>query len=269
MGIYGDLVRVLTESNPVESGDGTLVWDGKDEDGAMVPDEAYVPVLTAVTKDGRKTTRDPRSDSGGELVDDVRVEITPSKDISYYLPVPSRVLIRAGIKGGAMLRSLASWESRGAGKNVQRWDGRDQNGLMDIRGEKNLGILVIAFKLPLHWIIAVGNRAINYRDYRQAKGWEEVMVPPEAMVLERDGKSISPHYYFPRSLDPVPKVTLSLPDKVSKSAAGLPIVKPGEAVAVRADIVKDDRWLMKRACTKSHFSSIINSPRKKSRAMCR
>jgi len=93
----GDLVRVLTESNPEKSGDGTLVWDGKDEDGDLVPDEAYVPVLTAVGKDGRKTTRDPRSDSGGELVDDVGVEITPSKDISYHLPSPSRVLIRAGI----------------------------------------------------------------------------------------------------------------------------------------------------------------------------
>ncbi len=240
------LVRTLTKTERLEPGQHKFSWDGKDNDGIIVPDEAYVPVLKSVFADD-EVTLDPRETSGGEQLEGIRVKITPSQDIGYYLPVPSRVLIRAGIKGGAMLRTLTSWTPHGAGKNIQRWDGRDQNGLKDIRGEKDLTVLVMGFKLPKHAIITMGNQDIDYRRYRDLKGWEIKKVSPENMQLNRDGVRISRHYYFPRAFDPVPRVTLELPDGLPRSTKGLPELQLKEPVAVKANIVKEDRWMMKES----------------------
>ncbi|MGZ8944050.1 MAG: FlgD immunoglobulin-like domain containing protein [Methylococcaceae bacterium] len=243
----GELVRTITQSVGVEAGLNQLIWDGKDEVGSVVPDEAYTPVITAEFSGGEKTVIDPRTYSGGELVDKVPVEITADKEIAYQLPAACRVLIRAGIKGGAMLRNLSSWQPKGPGKNIERWDGKDQNGLMDIRSEQNLGILVIAFKLPEHAILTYGNQAIDYRAYCSSKNWQDKVIAPEQMQLNRDGVAVSPHYYAPRSFDAVPDVTLTLSDLLTKNSAGIPQIKLNSPVTVKTDIAEQDRWMMKQS----------------------
>lgn len=242
----GDLVRTITKAGDFNAGQHAFDWDGKDDAGVVVPDEAYVPVLKA-TFDKGVVKLDPRDTSGGEQVDEVKVQITPSRDISYYLPASSRVLVRTGIKGGAMLRTLASWSPRSAGKNIQRWDGRDQSGLKEIRGEKDLTVLVMGFKLPEHAIITTGNKALDYRRYRKLKGWKTETISPENMKLNRNGIRISRHYYFPRVFDPVPLVKLSLPANLPRSKKGLPMLQLNQPVAVKADINKEDRWMMKES----------------------
>jgi hypothetical protein len=240
----GDLVRTLRTEQVLKPGTHTLTWDGKDKDGVIVPNEAYVPVLKFKQAGGKEQSIDPRDTSGGEVVENLHVQITPTKDISYFLPTASRVLIRAGIKGGPMLRSLANWAPRGPGKNVQRWNGRDQNGIMDIRAEKKLGLFVIAFQLPKYSIITTGNKTTDYRAYRQTKDWQNPEVRPEKMVLAKGNRRISRQYYFPRAQDAMPKVTLSLPDNLPLSPAGYPQVKLGQFLLVKTDIAKEDRWLM-------------------------
>jgi hypothetical protein len=64
------------------------------------------------------------------------------------------------------------------------------------------------------------------------------------MRLTREGKRISRHYYFPRSQDAIPEITLTLPKKLAHSTAGLPVVKNEQPVLIRVDIPPEDRWLM-------------------------
>lgn len=239
----GDVVRKLRTDQPLTAGVHTLRWDGKDDAGQVVPDEAYVPVLAASAGKKRETV-DPRQASGGEALEDLKVEITPGREIAYALPVPARVLIRVGAKGGPMLRSLANWAPKSAGKNIQRWDGKDAEGVVDIRELKELAVLVTGFKLPEHAIIATGNREMAYPAYRTARRWPEVRIPAEAQALERRGVRIAKSYYSPRYQDIDPTVRLLLPEDLPRSPQGLPLVQPDQTVPVRVELAPEHRWLM-------------------------
>jgi hypothetical protein len=72
-----DLIRTVRSPGPLPPGSHTLAWDGKDEDGTVVPDEAYILVLTARLSDGTEQRVDPRQSSGGEVVEELRIEVTP------------------------------------------------------------------------------------------------------------------------------------------------------------------------------------------------
>jgi hypothetical protein len=111
----GDPVRSLSSPGIWKPGVHHLAWDGRDDAGQIVPHEACLPIIRATLPDRSVVNVDPRKHSGGEVVDNLNVRITASKDIAYTLPAPARVMIRAGIKNGPMLRSLAEWAPRGAG----------------------------------------------------------------------------------------------------------------------------------------------------------
>ena len=71
-----DPVRTLRTPEILPPGNHTLTWDGRDEEGTIVPNEAYIPILTATLAEGKVHTIDPRATSGGEVVEEVRMEIT-------------------------------------------------------------------------------------------------------------------------------------------------------------------------------------------------
>ncbi|KFB69764.1 FlgD immunoglobulin-like domain containing protein [Candidatus Accumulibacter vicinus] len=241
----GDLVRTLKSPRSWTAGDQEFSWDGKDDDGVIVADEAYVPVLAARAKDGRSEEIDPRAFSGGETVGDLKVETAASGDITYTLPAPSRVLIRVGIKDGPMMRSLATWAPRGAGRNVQRWNGFDQDRLVDLRSHPRLSVLATAFRLPQQSILTVGNPDNDYRAYRKEKGWPEKAAPATELKLERNGQRLSRSYFLPRFKDPDPRVTLSLIEKLPLSRDQLPVI--AGPVTLRVDIPEEDRWLVQES----------------------
>lgn len=128
-----------------------------------------------------------------------------------------------------------------------RWDGKDESGLFDIRNEQNLGVLLIAFKLPEHSVVTYGNQVLDYRAYRTAKHWKDTVIAPEKMQLNRNGVAVSQHYYAPRAFDVVPAVALTLPSELPKSRAGLPKIKLNAPVQVKTDIAEQDRWMMKQS----------------------
>lgn len=243
----GDLIRTLKTKAALKPGQHALSWDGKDRDGAVVPDEAYIPVLHAQLFGGTRFTHDPRGISGGEVIDDLGVRITPDRNISYHLPVPARVLIRVGIKGGPMLRSLASWEPKNAGRIVQRWDGFDSDRLTDLRASPKLSVLVTAFELPRGAVITSGNHETRYVLYRHQKGWETPKVDPASFVLERGGKRVSRTYNFPRAMQVDPMIDLAFVAKGTPSAAPLGAPRVTDRLAVRVDIPKTDRWLVQES----------------------
>lgn len=239
----GDVVRRLV-SGRTAAGDHDLRWDGKDEAGRPVPDEAYCVRAVLVSGESR-VVDDPCSRTGGEVVSGMAPSLSATGDIAYTLDRPARVLIRVGVKNGAMLRSLSVWRPRPAGRNLQRWNGFDDAGVVDLRTDR-LALLVTAFRLPDFTVITTGQDGLEYRSWRISKGWPErpdsPTAGPDAQPLERAGQRIARQYYHARYKDREPRIVVSLVDKTGKAlvdGARIP-----DDVRVSVDLHAEDRWLM-------------------------
>lgn len=200
----------LIVSLPFLENDGKAVveWDGRDLADEIVPDEAYAPVIRFIEGNINEVV-DYRHSSGGEELYDFDKRIAEGQ-IEYSLPADSRVLIRAGIKQGPMLRSIVDWYPRTAGFHAERWNGYDQDNVMDIAHDKGIGYLIAAYKLPTYSIITFGNTQENYRKYRERKGWELPKMPLGNVRLERDGNRLSREYFQPLLQQRSPRITVSM-----------------------------------------------------------
>lgn len=192
-----------------------LVWDGKDSQKQIVPNEAYYPIVIVTDKQDKTSTLDSRTNSGGEEVYDFEKNITP-KTIEYTLPVASRVLIRSGIKNGPMLRTIIDWEPRAAGFYAERWNGRDADDVMTISQNPQVGYLIIGYQLPDHTIITYGNTKENYRTYRERKKWPIKKANYENRLLERGDKLIRSEFYTPVLQQKSPRIDARLVDKKTR-----------------------------------------------------
>lgn len=242
----GDVARSLRLPAP-SAGVHELSWDGLDNAGQPVPDEAYTPRAVLVHAGG-EAVHDPRLTSGGETVAGLEPAVTSDGSIAYQLSAPARVLIRVGIKGGAMVRSLSVWQPRPAGRNLQRWNGYDEEGVVDLRRER-LAMLAAAFRLPDHAILTSGRPDIDYRAWRLTRGFGErpdtPTESPASQPLVRDGQRIARQHYMPRYKDREPRIEVRLSDmdgKVLQAGAPLPTL-----VRVAVDLHPDDRWLMQES----------------------
>ena len=204
----GDKIRQLESDKVLKAGRHALVWDGKDHHGITVPDEAYYPIAYAVDAQGKKIVFN-RHQTGGEVIEGLQVQVTSEKNISFQLPRPARVLSRAGIKGGPMLRTLANWEPINQGKVVLRWDGRDADGLRNLRSLDQLTVMARAYELPAFSIITSGNDSLTYRNYREGlKKPVQNIDADKTQPLERDGRRIERHHYFPKDINLNPSVQM-------------------------------------------------------------
>lgn len=230
------LIRKLKSKKQLSKGSHRLQWDGKDENGTVVPDEVYSVVLKAIDANA---TFDAREFSGGEVEEEIKYQVYPNGKIEYTLSRPSRVLIRAGIKNGPMLNALCNWTPKLAGKNIQHWSGFDSDNLSRII-KKEYSILVTAFNLPDYSIITTGNKKLTYEAYFSAKRWKEQTIPKEQQVFERNSTRVSPHYYLSRILDKDPKVEILFEGNYKKSDKGIPIFKNSQPIKVKVDVPKED-----------------------------
>ncbi len=233
-----DPIRQLDSEDFLPPGKHRLIWDGRDANGVLVPDEAYNPVFEIHWQDGTKQTVDFR-DTGGEVIEPLPVRITSRKNLSFTLPHPARVLARLGIKGGPMLKSLLNWAPRNRGKTLLHWDGYDQDKLLDIRRNPKLSILVEAYRLPEHAVLTVGNTQTSYRAYRRGL---KTATPPRSFTadqLERNGKRIVSHYFYPKDMNLSPQVALTIDKAFPTNAQGLPIVQC--PCPIRVSLANDDK----------------------------
>ena len=240
----GDVVRRIEAPGSVATGDHVLAWDGKDLRGQPVPDEAWCPRAVLFDATGRRLEDDPCTRTGGEVITGLQPQVTPGGDIAYTLEQPGRVLIRVGYKNGAMMRSLSVWRPRPAGRNLQRWNGFDDSGIVDLRNDR-LSLLVTAFRLPDFSVVSAGNPQVDYRAWRTALGFAEKPDTPQggaAQPLERNGQRIARQHYMARYKDAEPRIRVTFAQRDGTPlAAGAPL--PAD-VKVEVDLHPDDRWLM-------------------------
>lgn len=191
-----------------------LKWNGRDQQGELVPDEAYIPILVLTDTDNRVIRSDPRSHTGGEEVYDFNKSIHPGI-IEYNLPAASRMLIRSGIKNGPMLRTIIDWQPRTAGFHAERWNGRDEDNVVNIEQNPQVGYLIIGYQLPDHTIITYGNTQENYRTYRERRKWPLPQVEDKDQPRERNGKLIRPESYTAILKQKSPRIAVNMVDKAT------------------------------------------------------
>jgi hypothetical protein len=230
----GALIRKLGGERSLEKGKHLFRWDGKDREGTVVPDEAYDLVLRAENREGNVTVVDPRLNSGGVLLRNIDPKVSRSGKIVYRLEAPARVTIRLGVKGGALLRTLLEWRPKNRGKNIQIWDGYDQDHLINLRQNRKLEIALSAFTLADHAVLTTGNRTLDYFDYIHRKKLTPSMTAKQKRFEEaKEKKRFSP--YYTRSLESLrnPRVLIRFPETLPRNGEGIPIVEKGKPVRVK------------------------------------
>lgn len=238
-----DVVRRLGP-RALEPGRHEWTWDGRDDAGDIVADEAYVPVAVCDCA-GDRFEHDPRASSGGEIISGLDVEWSADTSIRYRLPRPARVLVRVGIESGAMAQTLAAWEPRAAGVVREHWDGTAAGSDARLDQHPRRTALVRAFALPDHVLITSGNDAIDYPAYRRKRDWPVAEFSPQAAPEPRNGKRMSHHSAMPASVlrDPEPRIRII--DGVTDERDGVPVITEG--ATFRVDMPERDRWLMEQS----------------------
>lgn len=230
----GGLVRTLVDGEARKGGSHGVSWDGRDVDGLVVPNEAYT--MTVETASGR--VDDPVTHSGGEVGD-----ITDGGfdrrggTLTYRLPTPSRVLVRLGIRNGPMLKTLVDWEPRVAGTITEYWDGKDEDGLIDLWGNPDFTVLITYVTLPEATVITYGNREEGYRDYKLGRARDRDQKPDREPAPELTQR-LRPEGLVPPAWARAPRVSMRFP-QLDDNPMTIPEVN--DEVRVRIDVDPADR----------------------------
>lgn len=235
----GGLVRELASGVALDSGEHSVEWDGRDMEGAVAPDEAYT--FTVETASG--AVYDPTTRSGGVVGDITEARFEADGTVTYRLPAASRVLIRLGLHGGPMLKTLVNWKPRVAGTITEYWDGRDEDGLIALRQEKGLSSLITFVTLPEATVITYGNTAESYRDYKLGRAKDRPNRPSRPRD-ESTEVQMRPELLVPPAWSRAPRVSLSLPAGAPGDSGAVPEVN-GVAQA-RVDVDAADRELLEK-----------------------
>lgn len=241
----GDLVRTVASARSLPAGRHVLSWDGRDDKGGLVPDEAYHPVLTCECGLAAPVVVDSRGTTGGEVIEKLRPDLAADGTIAFDLPKPARTLVRIGVKGGAMLRALDAWSPHAPGRTRIEWDGMDQSGVIRLLGTPGLTVLVTAFALPDHSIIVSGTKSGDYFAYRKQRGWPLPAADGRTGRLDRNGQRLSRQAQLPRSLLRDPRVTLSVEGELAQDESGAWLI--GGPVTFKVDMPAEDKWLVQQS----------------------
>ena len=234
----GGRVRTLAEAAPRDAGQREEVWDGRDDAGRPVPDEAYT--FTIETASG--SVYDPTTFSGGAVGDLSEASFDrEAGTVVYQLPAAARVLVRFGIQSGPMLKTLVDWKPRVAGSITEYWDGKDENKLILLRDLKGFTSLITYVTLPEATVITYGNGKESYRDYRLGRGKGRPQKP--ARPWAGPAGRLRPENLVPPAWGRAPQVTMTFP-KVAGGGTGVPAVRG--TVDVRVDVDPADRDLLQR-----------------------
>ncbi|HET8797047.1 MAG TPA: hypothetical protein VFO89_05155 [Thermoanaerobaculia bacterium] len=184
-------VRKLPEI-AVRPGPVQVKWDGRDDRGTVVPDEAW----------------NLRIELGGEVYDPSHHHEPVMEDpqprtysrvdgvLSYRLARPARLHIQAGQarpnsksgrNEGPILRTIVNREPRAAGAVIEKWNGFDESGTIRVSELPHFVVSVLAASLPENAILTRGNRREAFLDYARRTR------PPAALVATRRAAATHQH----------------------------------------------------------------------------
>src|ERR1043166_6636434 len=126
----GFVIRTLPSKNG-EPGINSFIWDGRDDRGAIVPDEAYSFRIVA---GGGVDEYFPASQIAAMTTVDPLAYSRATSTLTYVLEKPSRVHVQAGTidakAEGPVLKTIVDRQPRDGGRIAEHWSGLDESGAL-------------------------------------------------------------------------------------------------------------------------------------------
>lgn len=169
----GYVIRTLVTKRVLKADRLTFDWEGHDDHGAVVPDEAY-SLKVDLTTDSRVQLYFPASDPPEDVPVKTNYYDRRGAILSYRLPKAARVHVQAGIakvnprsrsSEGPVLKTIVNREPRPAGAVVENWTGFDESGSFYVPDLRDFVISIAATSLPENTIITTGNRKTGFLEY--------------------------------------------------------------------------------------------------------
>jgi hypothetical protein len=224
-------VRELSIEDIDPSAPARIAWDGRDDEGGLVPPEAYFPVIELTGSAGEVRTLDP---TRAPLPGQVRVEALRFDReqglLTYRLAEPARVTLLAGITdGGPLLRTLLTDVPRPAGERQEPWNGMDRLGVVDVAAQPGFRLFADAVALWRPSVIVTGGSDEDYFAYRRRVASRLVKEPPDINKVGGTPAALPK----PRDITPEPRFELAVAG--AADAGGLPVVSGRVPLKVSLD----------------------------------
>lgn len=230
------IITNLLSHESREKGLNAEIWDGKDFEKAVIPDQAYFFTIEAEDEAKNTVVYDPTTFSGGEEVDIVDViHDREEGTISFNLPFSAWVLARLGIKNGALMKTLLDWEPRLKGENIVFWNGKDESGIVNLYNRPKFSMMITTMSFPENSVIATGNSSISYYEYKKRTVERRPRKPEYPILAAKKNFKISRHYDLSRWKDRAPRFSISLPQITEKTPEGIPIIREKTLLKVTLD----------------------------------
>lgn len=168
----GYIVRTLCSNKKTNAGELKFVWDGKNDSGEIVPNEAYSLKVDLKAQ--------PKSESyfpANRVPEDLQAQVSyydrQNGVFSYSLPKPSRVHIQAGSAVidpvtkkpiGPVMKTIVNREPRSGGSIIEQWNGYDESSTIYIPELPNFATAIAATALPVNSIVTIGNNRTAFLD---------------------------------------------------------------------------------------------------------
>jgi hypothetical protein len=179
--------------------------------------------------------------SGGEPFDLGQAKVSRATGVlTYRLSQPSRVLIRIGIPGSSLLRTLVDWEPRTQGEITEYWNGRDQDNLINVIDNPKYTVLITYFTLPDASVVTFGNSGIDYRSY---KAQLKSKRPAKVARPMANARRLAPQFLARRSTNRDFRVTIRFPELDRGDNPDVPTVRGDRALA-RIDVPESEREVL-------------------------
>jgi hypothetical protein len=214
-------------------------WDGKDDSGEVVPNEAYA-VRARLVSDGSELVYDPGKDFQPRPISiDSTSYSRVDGVLSYRLERPSRVHIQAGqarpVAGGPargpVLRTIVDRAPRAGGAVIESWNGMDESGRIYIPDLQHFVVAALAVPLPESSLITIGNRTVSFTGYAR-RHRAETSTRPRKLAATAHAHHQGLNAFEDRS----PRLVL-LPAKENDSSAWKS--GTGEALEFSVEVDKD------------------------------
>lgn len=148
-------VKTLASNVSQQVGTNSLVWDGKNSSGALVPNGSYSYRITSTDSYGNVSNTYQGTVNIDTLIPIVS-QISDSPDaflpsgtnnvtFSFNLSEKSKVTIKIYSPTGALFRDLAVNQEYAAGLNKVLWDGKDKSGKFGIDGYYQYTVIAVDF----------------------------------------------------------------------------------------------------------------------------
>lgn len=208
-----------------ESGLYKGIWDGKDLEGRIVPDEAYFFTIEVLDYKGNFAFYDPTTISGEEYFT-LPVQLKrEDKKITYELVKDARVMIKAGIKkGGPLLKTILNRLPGLAGKYGAPWEDEGGVGVIDLADQEGFSLTAEAVTLPENSLLTRGNFDYPYYEYI-TKIVQERPQKKNRPLFKAEHPLIGLEIKRWREIVPEPKFSLTLPEDIPINEDGLPIIQ--------------------------------------------